>query len=392
VEEFMNMADAADFSKGGGDGPACVTNVFVPTRTATESACQERDRDANEDKASSDAGKDSSSYTSGDNSKNAVSAGPEPPSVCRMSPAASPKLKRSCSNIETSKSVPAEEFDLPQAKSRSYGDLIKALPSWRPLATTPSGGAPDASPTASVRSSSSADRVMLRKLSSRQVLPSRSRKLWWRLLMWSHRNLHRPGTPALLPSADAYGSAARQNDTLDAVTAATAREPKDKEVAVEEEPTNLPNQGVAFSAEPSSSALDRVSTWVNSIGAGSSFQVVDEDEEDVTEHDGGGAVVRTSCSEIVECSTAADKQTRAKDQAVQAGSIVQTFNAVASVAHITGMGLKAVPMIAAFSSLRAVNLSGNFIGNSSCCKVVDFLRSVLLSGRVLISSCCDIIG
>jgi hypothetical protein len=365
--EFMNMADAADFSKGCGDGPACDTKFFVPTRTATESARQERDHDANEDQDSSDAGGDSSGYTSGDNSKNAVSAEPESPSVGWISAVASPKLKRSCSNIETTRSVPAEEFDLPPAKSRSYGDLIKALPSWRPLTTIPSAGAPDASPTASVRSSSSADRVMLRKRSSSQVLPSRSQKLLWRLLLWSHRNLYRPGTPALLPSADAYGGAACQNDTLDAVTAATAREPKDKEVAVEEEPTILPNQWVSFSAEPSS-ALDRVSAWVNNIGTGTSFHAVDE--EDVTEYDdGAAAVVRASCSEIVECLTAAEKRRRAKrraagDQAVHAGSIVKTFNAVASVAHISSMGLQAVPMIAAFSSLRAVNLSGNFIGNS----------------------------
>jgi hypothetical protein len=33
---------------------------------------------------------------------------------------------------------------------------------------------------------------MLKRRSSSQVLPSRSRKLWWRLFLWSHRNLHRP--------------------------------------------------------------------------------------------------------------------------------------------------------------------------------------------------------
>jgi len=37
----------------------------------------------------------------------------------------------------------------------------------------------------------------------------------------------------------------------------------------------------------------------------------------------------------------------------------------AGPAHISGMGLKVVPMIAPFSTLRAVNLSSNFIGEQS---------------------------
>lgn len=34
----------------------------------------------------------------------------------------------------------------------------------------------------------SADKVMLKKHSSSQVLSSRSRKLWWKLFLWSHRS------------------------------------------------------------------------------------------------------------------------------------------------------------------------------------------------------------
>jgi hypothetical protein len=56
------------------------------------------------------------------------------------------------------------------------------------------------------------------------------------------------------------------------------------------------------------------------------------------------------------------KRCAAADEVVQANTIVQSLNAFSSVAHISGMGLKVVPMIAPFSSLRAVNLSSNFIG------------------------------
>nr|XP_025628914.1 L-type lectin-domain containing receptor kinase VII.1-like [Arachis hypogaea] len=38
----------------------------------------------------------------------------------------------------------------------------------------------------------SADRVMLRRHSSSQVLPSGSKRLWWKMFLWSHRNIHRP--------------------------------------------------------------------------------------------------------------------------------------------------------------------------------------------------------
>uniref|UniRef100_A0A0A9DKS2 Uncharacterized protein n=1 Tax=Arundo donax TaxID=35708 RepID=A0A0A9DKS2_ARUDO len=382
--DFMDMADTVAVSKAGANGPACDTKVVV--HAASESARQGLEE--NHDKASIKrdpshpdlvAGEDSS-----ETSKNGNSTAPEArePSLGRMASTASPKLKRSCSNIETARSVP-KGFDLP-AKSRSYDDL-KTLPSGKLI--TPSG-APDASPTASVKTSFSADRVMLKKRSSRQVLPSRSRKLWWRLFLWSHRNLHRPGSSATmptLPSADTDGAPHQQegytSDTLDAVTVATA-DAKDKEVAVEGEP--IPNQWVAFSAEASS--LDRVSAWVNSLGNGS-FHAVDE--EDVTEHDDDGAP-RSQCPEIVELPTAGKRHPQAKrrtaNEAVsQANSVVQTLNTFSSVAHISGMGLKAVPMIAAFSSLRAVNLLGNFIVHISSGSLPKGLHSLDLSRNKIAS-------
>ncbi|KAA3468145.1 Leucine-rich repeat, typical subtype [Gossypium australe] len=53
----------------------------------------------------------------------------------------------------------------------------------------------------SVMTRCSADKVILKKCSSSQVLPSKSRRLWWKLFLWSHRNLHKfwPGKPKSLP-------------------------------------------------------------------------------------------------------------------------------------------------------------------------------------------------
>lgn len=379
--EFMDMADTVavgDVSRRRDSSvPASACDRKFVVHAAAEPARHARVEDGDNkaavkrDSSAADlvAGVGSSGHSSDGTGNDAKSTEPddgEPSSLGRMSPTASPKLMRSCSNIETTRSVPAGS-DLP-AKSRSYDDL-KTMPAGR---STDRSGAADASPTASFRTTCSADRVMLKKRSSRQVLPSRSRKLWWQMFLWSHRNLHRPGAsatkPTLLPSPGKEGGAALPahqhdgytSDTLGAVTA----DAKNKGVVVEADP--IPNQWVAFSAE--ASPLDRVSAWVNSLGNGS-FHAVDEG--DATGHFGDGAS-RPRCSdEIVELSTTAGgnkRQAQAKrrvvDEAAQASGIVQTLNTFSSVAHIAGMGLKAVPMIAAFSTLRAVNLSGNMIGNS----------------------------
>nr|CAB3501767.1 unnamed protein product [Digitaria exilis] len=230
----------------------------------------------------------SSGYSSDRTGKSPKTTSPdagESSSVGRMSsptPTPSPKLKRSCSNIETtttrSSAPPSKVFDLP-AKSPSYNDL-NAMP------------------------------------------PARSRS---------------PTTPS-----------AGEEDTF-------------------------PSQWVAFSTEDS--PLDRVSAWVNSLGDDGSFHhhaaAVDEDD-DATEH--GGAARPSPCSEIVEVEVPTTAAGKIRQQAVkrraaeevantnnQASGVVHTLNVFSSVAHISGMGFKAVPPIAAFSTLRAVNLSGNMI-------------------------------
>ncbi|KAL5653355.1 hypothetical protein ACJX0J_038813, partial [Zea mays] len=367
--EFVDMAGTAvdDFvgRRGGGSVHASACSSSFVVHAATElprhATAENGEDEAAVNKDSSSAGAGSPGY-----------------SIGRMSPTASPKLTRSCSNMETARSVPppGSDSDLP-ARSRSHNDLLKNLPPGRP--TTARSGL---SPTASFRSSCSADRVLLKKRSSRQVLPSRSRKLWWQTFLWSHRNLHRPGASATtptLPSAWKDGRPVHHGYTSDTLGTATADAKNKGVVAVEEDP--VPNQWVAFSAE--ASPLDRVSAWVNSLGD-ASFHAVDE-EDDATLH-GARPRPRPRRSEIVELWTAGGKRQpqakrRAADEAApaQASGVVHTLNAFSSVAHIAGMGLRTVPMIAAFSTLRAVNLSGNMIVQITAGSLPKGLHSLDLS-------------
>jgi len=248
-------------------------------------------------------------------------------------------------------------------------------------------GAPEASP-ASVKTSRTADRVMLKKRSSSQVLPSRSRKLWWRLFLWSHRNLHRPGSarPAAACSPGRHGG--YTSDTLEEGPAADR---KKKKVMVDDSPSPPPfasNQWVAFCAE--NSLHDRVSAWVCSIENEPPFHIAEEDEnydgEDNTDDDGdehGECAARPRPVELGESSSGKNhgksKRCAAADEVVQANTIVQSLNAFSSVAHISGMGLKVMPMIAPFSSLRAVNLSSNFIVHISPGSLPKGLHSLDLS-------------
>jgi hypothetical protein len=297
----------------------------------------------------------------------------------------SPKLKRSCSNIETKRPGPREAPEMP-ARSRSYGDLGNLIGGLAVDTLSTPHGAPEASP-ASVKTSHTADRVMLKKRSSSQVLPSRSRKLWWRLFLWSHRNLHRPRSArpveARLPGRHGgYTSDTHEEDR------------KNKKVMVDDSPpASVPNQWVAFCAE--NSLHDRVSAWVYSIeNEPPPFCIAEEDEDydggdDDEEH--GGSATRPRPLELGESSSGKNhgkpKRCAAADEVVQANTIVQSLNAFSSVAHISGMGLKVMPMIAPFSSLRAVNLSSNLIGEHCTDSPIKCIIASVV-GQVL-NLCCS---
>lgn len=262
----------------------------------------------------------------------------------------SPKLKRSCSNIETKRADPS----MSPVKSSSYNDL-------RNLSAKAKGGPINVINTSpqSVMTNRSADRVMLKKRSSSQVLPSRSRKLWWKLFLWSHRNLHKPST---LMSQRLVSAHSAQNQkggySSDTLEPSSSTRKKNKAPMVESgSPSGLwpQSQWVAFSG----SSVDRVNAWVNSL-EDSTFGPFDDDDND----DGEGIDANTFPSSPGIGESSEKKHANAiqrVEEIVQANNIIQSLNSFSSVAHICGMGLKVIPAISAFSSLRTVNLSGNSI-------------------------------
>ncbi|KAI0498574.1 hypothetical protein KFK09_019462 [Dendrobium nobile] len=246
----------------------------------------------------------------------------------------SPVLKRSCSNIETKR---ATESISSAKKSSSHCNLSNLLVLGRGEINYEAYSSP-----LSVKTSCSADRVMLKKRSSCQVLPSRSRKVWWKLFLWSHRNLHKLSAPAQFVSV---ATTANQKVGYSSDTHEPSRKPdKMKEKAIE-------NQWVAFSLE--SSPRDRVNAWINSL-ADCTFN----DEEM-----GAEGTIGHHHLEIGESSGKNHSHTsrHAIEEVMRANNIIRSLNSFSSVAHISCMGLKVIPTISAFGSLRSVNLSGNCI-------------------------------
>ncbi|ONK75568.1 uncharacterized protein A4U43_C03F18260 [Asparagus officinalis] len=254
----------------------------------------------------------------------------------------SPSLKRSCSNIET-KRTNLQNFDSP-TKSQSYTDLKNLSTGGNSLYRIQS------SPL-SAKSNCSADRVMLKKRSSSQVLPSRSRKVWWKLFLWSHRNLHKPSdfSKPPIPSLTFHQKAGYSSDTLE-----PSQTPlKGKNKAVKESG----NQWVAFAMD-SSSPLDRINAWVNSIDETELAPIHDSDDGEIEEQKKGDFEIGESSGK--NRSSYAGRRT--SEEIMQANNVIQSLSSFSSVAHISGMGLKVIPSISTFSSLRTINLSGNFIG------------------------------
>ncbi|CDY52792.1 BnaC02g44520D [Brassica napus] len=228
---------------------------------------------------------------------------------------ASPKLKRSCSTLSKFNGADPRAFHDPR----------------------------DSFETKSVRSHRSADGLMLKKHSSMQILPSGSRKLWWKLFLWSHRNLHKH-LVSLKSSANNHQSGytsdfAEQSQTSHQDSADNHQFHK--------------NQWVAFSAE--SSSMKRVDEWVRGLDVDTVIPV--NEEEDKPSFMASSKMVRSPSGNVND-----------SEAIVHANSLIQSLRKSSSMAHISSIGLKAVPSISHFTSLESIDLSNNFIG-----KLVDSL-------------------
>ncbi|KAK0576091.1 hypothetical protein LWI29_011658 [Acer saccharum] len=323
------------------------------------------------------------------------------PGIGRAEFWASPKLQRSCSNLETWVVLKNIVAQLSPSKSQSFEELQDL--------TAKMGENIYPSSPGSMTSHFSADKVMLKKHSSSQILPSRSRKLWWKLFLWSHRNLHKPWTskPPSHPTITALNQqGGYSSDTLEpnqTMKLTNMESPGSfSGKSLEKGSTSNfyndnqswdgfhngvsalwpQNQWVAFPGE-SSSSFKRVDEWVKDleIQAPVSFnhnEIIEEEEE---EEEG---IVFPPSPETDKSPRGTAHLTRRSDiniseDILHANGAIQSLNSSSTVAHIAGIGLKAIPTISHFSSLRSVNLSNNFIVHISAGSLPKGLHTLNLS-------------
>ncbi|CAN6679056.1 unnamed protein product [Malus baccata var. baccata] len=314
---------------------------------------------------------------------------------------ASPKLTRSCSNLETHKKmVKKMSSKMPASKSLSLKELPEMADSVRKDVDP---GSPSC-----VSSHYSADRVMLKKHSSSQVLPSRSRKLWWKLFLWSHRNLHitRDAKPKTLGPVSVNKQGGYSSDTLEpnrAMQFGKTESPlsytgelldKGKNIVDENKSWDgfhigasalwPQNQWVAFSTETSSSS--RVQDWVKDLRIQASVEKNEDDNEGIVSP-------RTPPTPETPKSPVTPATARSKsatyfsrgleEDTLHANTVIQSLNSSSTVAHICGMGMKAIPNISCFCSLRSVNLSNNFIAHITPGSLPKSLHTLNLSKNKL---------
>jgi len=286
----------------------------------------------------------------------------------------SQELQRTCSSLETREVLKAIVYELPPSKSQTFEGL-------RELAEKVKEDVGFPCSQSCALSHYSADKVMLRKHSYSQILPSRSRKIWWKLFLWSHRNLQRPSSaktkvvqlhsPSQLGgySSDTIEPCQVQDlNKLESSSSSSAgcshksnHEDNDAQVCdgLKIGVTGLwpQNQWAAFSGEMS--PLKRVDDWVNEhLEVQSTTSSEEHDTKDIIvpppEVSGPKAKGTTRLSP--------HSKVNLSKQLQHANSVMQTLNSSSTVAHISGMGLRIVPMISEFATLRSVNLSNNSIG------------------------------
>ncbi|XP_042406551.1 uncharacterized protein LOC121996601 [Zingiber officinale] len=262
-------------------------------------------------------------------------------------------LKRSCSYIET-------KIFVGSPTTTHFSDAVLNM------CETVGGEATNAIPGSpkSVMTSFSADRAILKKSYSSQVLPSRSAKLWSSLFLLSHNNFHNPRMTASQRISINDTSKIGGGYCSDVLESRSCFEMDNKPKMKLSEITTADdlwsqNRWTAFHSE--CSTLDRVDAWVQSLGDGSSYPIDSYQNDEPAEE----ATSYTNILEVEEISGKKQTQTsRPTVKDIMEGSyIFQPSCSFPHMAHISGLSLKAIPVIAAFSSLRSVDLSGNMIAH-----------------------------
>ncbi|KAG7652135.1 putative leucine-rich repeat domain superfamily [Arabidopsis thaliana] len=241
----------------------------------------------------------------------------------------SPKLKRSCSTLS-------------KFNGRFHGSDLHDLKETVPVSNE------------SVRSHRSADRVMLKKHSSMQILPSGSRRLWWKLFLWSHRNLHKHRVSQKSQPLNKNHQSGYTSDFAEHNQSSHEEESTNYCADFTNQSSNLwphHNQWVAFSAE--SSSMKRVDEWVRGLDV-ETVVPVNEDKDVLAIFPTSPNTERSPLGNVVQSGNVSEA-------IVHANSLIQSLSKSSSVAHISSIGLKAIPSISHFTSLKSIDLSNNFI-------------------------------
>ncbi|CAH8258547.1 unnamed protein product [Arabidopsis lyrata] len=242
----------------------------------------------------------------------------------------SPKLKRSCSTLS-------------KFNGRFHGSDLHDLRETVPVSNE------------SVKSHKSADRVMLKKHSSMQILPSGSRRLWWKLFLWSHRNLHKHRVSLKSQPLNKHHQSGYTSDFAEHNQSSHEEESTNNCADFTNQSSNLwprHNQWVAFSAE--SSSMKRVDEWVRGLDVETAAVPINEDRDVLASFPTSPNTERSPFGNVVQSGNVTEA-------IVHANSLIQSMSKSSSVAHISSIGLKAIPCISHFTSLKSIDLSNNFI-------------------------------
>lgn len=198
------------------------------------------------------------------------------------------------------------------------------------------------------------------------------------MILWSHRNTRRtlPSNSTLVPTSAALNSG-YSSDTLELKQGKALRPVKSSDSITMESfnkrriGKNIDNQRgsrfqsdqwIAFSTE--SSSFSRVDAWVKGLEIQQMLPEDDFDDDNARRSivfppspNAGGSMMRTT-------SQLTYPDANLSKEALTAISVVQSLNPASTIAHISGIGVKAIPAISHLSNLRSVNLSNNFIGTT----------------------------
>ncbi|EPS70654.1 hypothetical protein M569_04105, partial [Genlisea aurea] len=268
---------------------------------------------------------------------------------------ASTVLKRSCSDLNTAST---QRVRIPISKCKSYGDIQRMNQE-----EAESNGLLVYDNPMSPFSVCSADKVILKKHSSLQILPSKSQRIWWNLYLWSHRNLYKTQVGKQQPVEET--KKLPSSNLLGGYSSDSAKPTKIKFSAGDEGRCDggcgggsgmwTERQWVAVPAIES--PMSRVDEWVNESCALPQDEIV---VDVISPSEKGPSTARGSSSQSQQNQAV---NNTSEEMISHANTFIQSLNSSSNVAHISGVGLRLIPSISQFSSLRAVNLSGNFIVN-----------------------------